>query len=250
MIIDKKKQEEVQEQIVDIVNNDEEQSTIDLQHLTEKEAAKVNALSEVYLALRSILEDIHVNPEDDESPLLFHTIKLDNGQLTRIKTDEFNKEGAIGFPACFVHYINMNWLVGQSNVNAGRCTVRIHYVLNNLNNGDDDVELSGFRAFELINSSINSNKDKFPALVNKFQLAYWDMPESFDDGVQPYWIDYEVAFNDYTSYRYKDYVERYIVVPPFTNHSDQLPENNQDGHENHTDPTIEDTAKIDSTLDK
>lgn len=250
MIVDKKKQTEIQEQIVDIVNDNEEQSTIDLKHLTEKEATKVNALSEVYLALRSILEGIHVNSEDDKSPLLFHTIKLDNGQLTRIKTDEFNKEYAIGFPACFIHYINMNWLVGQSNVNAGRCTVRLHYVLNNLNNGDDDVELSGFRAFELINSAINSNKDKFPALVNKFQLTYWDMPESFDDGVQPYWIDYEVAFNDYTSYRYKDYVERYIVVPPFTNHSDQFPENNQDGHDNHEEPTIEDTAKIDTAVDE
>mgnify|MGYP000434086623 FL=1 len=74
------------------------------------------------------------------------------------------------------------------------------------------------------------------------------MPETFDDGVQPYWIDYEVAFNDYTSYRYKDYVERYIVMPPFTNHSDQLKENNQDGHENHTTPTIEDAVKIENTV--
>lgn len=247
MIVDKKKQAEVHVQVDDVVN-DNEKPSVDLKNLTEEEAVKVNALSEVYLALRSILEEIHVNPDDENSPLLFHTIKLDNGQLTRIKTNEFNKEYAVGFPACFVHYINMNWLVGQSNVNTGRCTVRLHYVLNNLNNGDDDVELSGFRAFELINAAINANKDRFPALVNKFQLAYWDMPESFDDGVQPYWIDYEVAFNDYTSYRYKDYVERYIVMPPFTNHSDQLPENNQDGHDNHTEPTIEETAKIDDTV--
>lgn len=247
MIVDKKKQADIQAQVADAVNDTEEPS-VDLKNLTVEEAIKVNALAEVYLALRSILEGIHINPDDDESPLLFHTIKLDNGQLTRIKTNEFNKEYAIGFPACFIHYINMNWLVGQSNVNAGRCTVRLHYVLNNLNNGDDDVELSGFRAYELINSAINANKDKFPALVNKFQLAYWDMPESFDDGVQPYWIDYEVAFNDYTSYRYKDYVERYIVMPPFTNHSDQEPENNQDGHGNHTEPTIEDAAKFDDTV--
>lgn len=247
MIVDKKKQEEIQRKIIETVS-DNTSSTVDLKNLTVEEAVKVNAMSETYLALRSILEGIHINPDDDNSPLLFRTIKLESGQLTRIKTNEFNKEYAIGFPACFIHYINMNWLVGQSNINAGRCTVRIHYVLNNLNNGDDDVELSGFRTFDLINSAINANKDKFPALVNKFQLAYWDMPETLDDGVQPYWIDYEVAFNDYTAYRYKDYVERYIVMPPFTNHSDQLPENNQDGHEDHTEPTIEETAKIDDTM--
>lgn len=247
MIVDKKKQEEIQVTISDAVADDGD-TTVDSKNITVEEAVKVNAMSETYLALRTILEGIHMDPDDDDSPLLFRTIKLETGQLTRIKTDEFNKEYAIGFPACFIHYINMNWLVGQSNVNAGRCTVRIHYVLNNLNNGDDDVELSGFRTFELINSAINSNKDKFPALVSKFQLTYWDMPETFDDGVQAYWIDYEVAFNDYTSYRYQDYVERYIVVPPFTNHSDQLPENNQDGHENHEDPTIEDAAQFDDTV--
>lgn len=247
MIVDKKRHEEIQEKVADIIDGNDE-PVIDLKNLTVEEAVKVNALSETYLALRSILEKIHVNPDDEDSPLLFKTIKLETGQLTRIKTNEFNKEYAIGFPACFIHYINMNWLVGQSNINAGRCTVRLHYVLNNLNNGDDDVELSGFRAFEIINSAINANKDKFPALVNKFQLTYWDMPETFDDGVQPYWIDYEVAFNDYTSYRYKDYVERYIVMPPFTNHSDQLKENNQDGHENHTTPTIEDAVKIENTV--
>jgi len=245
MIVDKKKRQEVSQDITEVINDDGTTS-VDLKNLTVEEAVKVNALSEVYLALRSILEQIHIDPDDDTSPLLFKTIKLETGQLTRIKTNEFNKEYVIGFPACFIHYINMNWLVGQSNINAGRCTVRVHYVLNNLNNGDDDVELSGFRTFELINSAINANKDKFPALVNKFQLAYWDMPETFDDGVQPYWIDYEVAFNDYTSYRYKDYVERYIVMPPFTNHSDQLPEHNQDGHENHTEPTIEETAQFEN----
>lgn len=224
---------------------EQEKSKLDLKTLTVEEAVKVNALSETYLALRKILEGIHIDPDDDTSPLLFRTVKLETGQLTRIKTNIYNKEYALAFPACIIHYINMNWLVGQSNINAGRCTCRLHYVLNNLNNGDDDVELSGFRAFELINSAINLHKDEFPALVNKFQLQYWDQPETFDDGVQPYWIDYQVEFYDYSSYRYQDYVERYIVVPPFTNHSDQLPENNQDGHENHDEPTIEDTAKFD-----
>ena len=87
MIVDKKKQAEVHVQVDDVVN-DNEKPSVDLKNLTEEEAVKVNALSEVYLALRSILEEIHVNPDDENSPLLFHTIKLDNGQLTRIKTKD------------------------------------------------------------------------------------------------------------------------------------------------------------------
>lgn len=247
MIVDKIRQTDISDE--DDVKDIVDELPIDLKRLTVEEATRVNAMVEVYLALRTILSSIHVDPDDDSSPLLFKTIKLETGQLTRIKMNTFNDEYAIAFPACFIHYINMNWLVGQSNINAGRCTVRIHYVLNNLNNGDDDVELSGFRACEQIMTAINEQKDKFPALVNKFQIKYWDQPESFDDGVQPYWIDYEVAFNDYTSYRYKDYVERYIVMPPFTNHSDQLPENNQDGHDNHPDPTIEEAANFDMAED-
>lgn len=243
MIVDKKKGQSTSPPADSKVDSSKEQE-INLKSITVEEAVKVNAMSETYKALRKILEGIHVNPDDDTSPLLFHTIKLETGQLTRLKMNTFNNEFALGLPACIIHYINMNWLVGQSNINAGRCTVRLHYILNNLNNGDDDVELSGFRAFELINSAINSHKDEFPALVGKFQLAYWDQPETFDDGVQPYWIDYNVEFSDYSSYRYKDYVERYIVIPPFTNHSDQLPESNRDNHENHTDPTIEDAAQF------
>ncbi len=243
MIVEKTKNQPSSSPTQQTTDTVEEQET-NLKTITVEEAVKVNALSEMYKAIRTILEGIHMDPDDDTSPLLFHTVKLETGQLTRIKMDTYNREYALGLPACIIHYINMNWLVGQSNINAGRCTVRLHYILNNLNNGDDDVELSGFRAFELINTAINEHKDEFPALVKKFQLSYWDQPETFDDGVQPYWIDYAVEFSDYTTYRYKDYVERYIVMPPFTNHSDQLPENNQDGHENHTEPTIDDAVHI------
>lgn len=243
MIVEKKKEQPILPPVQEEIKTTDSQD-VDLKNLTIAEAVKVNAMAETYRAIRKILEGIHVDPEDDSSPLLFHTIKLETGQLTRLKMDTYNRESAFGLPACIIHYINMNWLVGQSNINAGRCTVRLHYILNNLNNGDDEVELSGFRVFEQINSAINAHKDEFPALVSKFQLAYWDQPETFDDGVQPYWIDYNVEFSDYSTYRYKDYVERYIVIPPFTNHSDQLPENNQDNHENHTEPTIEDTAQF------
>ena len=79
-------------------------------------------------------------------------------------------------------------------------------------------------------------------------MAYWDQPLSFDDGLQPYWIDYDIWFSEYSSYRYKKYVDCYVVIPPFTNHSDQLPESNPNEHENHESPTIEETAKFDDEL--
>lgn len=211
---------------------------------TIEEAVAMNAMCEVYLAVRKILEGIHVDPDNENSPLLFRTVKIDNGQLTRIKHDESNKEYAIAFPACFIHFIDMYWNVGSYRINEGKCVLRLHYVLNRLNNGDDYFEMDGFRAFTLINDAINAHKAEFPALVNRFQLQYWDQPLSFDDGVQPYWIDYQVWFYDYTSYKMKNYVDRYVVVPPFTNHSDQLPESNPEEHENHQDPTIEDAAKF------
>lgn len=226
--------EDIQEQV-----KETQQSKV----TTIEEAATLNAMCEVYLAIRKILEGIHVDPDDENSPLLFKTIKIDNGQLIRIKHNEYNKEYALAFPACFIHFIDMYWNVGSYRINEGKGVLRLHYVLNRLNNGDDDVEMDGFRAFTLINDAINARKAEFPALVNRFQLQYWDQPLTFDDGVQPYWIDYQIWFYDYTSYKMKNYVDRYVVIPPFTNHSDQEPESNTENHENHPEPTIEEAAQ-------
>jgi hypothetical protein len=123
--------------------------------------------------------------------------------------------------------------------------MRIQYVLNRLNNSDAEYELEGYEIFQRINAAINSRKNEFPALLERFQLQYFDQPESFDDGVQPYWIDYEVWFSDYSGYRYKDYVDRYVVMPPFTNHSDQEKEFNTENHEDHKKPTFEEVVGFD-----
>lgn len=55
MIVDKKRHEEIQEKVADIIDGNDE-PVVDLKNLTVEEAVKVNALSETYLALRSILE--------------------------------------------------------------------------------------------------------------------------------------------------------------------------------------------------
>lgn len=208
----------------------------------EQELYTTNALCEVYRAVKNILGDLKLNENDPNSPPLFHTIKLNNGQLSRLKNNKWNKEYAIAFPAVFLHFINVYYLVQQSRIGEGRATMRIQYVLNRLNNSDTDHELEGYELFQRINAAIQDRKHEFPALTERFQLTYFDQPESFDDGLQPFWIDYEVWFSEYSSYRYKNYVDRYIVAPPFTNHSDQDQECNTDGHDNHNSPTIEDAA--------
>lgn len=208
----------------------------------EQELYTTNALCEVYRAVKNILGDLKLNENDPDSPPLFRTIKLNNGQLSRLKNNKWNKEYAIAFPAVFLHFINVYYLVQQSRIGEGRATMRIQYVLNRLNNSDTDHELEGYELFQRINAAIQDRKHEFPALTERFQLTYFDQPESFDDGLQPFWIDYEVWFSEYSSYRYKNYVDRYIVAPPFTNHSDQNQEYNTDGHDNHKSPTIEDAA--------
>lgn len=189
----------------------------------EEEMIKTNAIAEAYKAVRKILESIPSDPDDPNSPPLFKTIKMDNGQLSRVKLDKWNQEYGIAFPAVFIHFIDVYYNQGAARISEGKGVMRIHYVLNRLNNSDDgeDGELEGLMVYQRIVAAIESNKTQFPALVSRFQLQYWDQPLSFDDGLQPYWIDYQIWFSDYTAYRYKDYVDAYIVQPPFTNHSDQ-----------------------------
>ncbi len=198
---------------------------------TIEEVIDENPMVGAYKAIREILAAIPSDPNDENSEPLFKTIKLDNGQLDRIKMNTYNNEYGIAFPAVFIHYIDIYYNVGAARIAEGRGTMRIHYVLNRLNNSDDgeEGELEGFEVYRRIISAIESKKATFPSLINRFQLQYWDQPESFDDGLQPYWIDYQIWFNDYTAYRYKDYVDVYAVQPPYTNFSDQNETANPDG---------------------
>lgn len=211
--------------------------------ITEVEVYDTNALCEVYKAVKKILLTIKEDPADPNSQPYFKTIKMDNGQLARLTKAKANNEYGIAFPAVFVHFINVRYLIQQSRIGEGRATLRLHFVLNRMNNSDDDFELEGYEMFNRINQAVNDNLTKFPALAERFQLTYFEQPLSFDNALQPFWIDYEVWFSEYSGYKYKKYVERYIVVPPFTNHSDQL-EKHRNGHEDHKEPTIDDVSHV------
>lgn len=72
-----------------------------------QEVVETNAMVEAYKAVRKILESIPKDSKDPNSPPLFKTIKLDNGQLNRIKYNGNNQEYGIVFPAVFIHFINI-----------------------------------------------------------------------------------------------------------------------------------------------
>ena len=38
--------------------------------------------------------------------------------------------------------------------------------------------------------------------------------------LQPYWLDYEVYFRITSADKYRNWLHRYVVIPPFTNNSD------------------------------
>lgn len=210
------------------------------------EDVEQNPLEEVYLAARRVLESI-MDPDNPDQKL-FQTVKVDNGQFERIVRTKGNTEYAIAFPAAFIRFVNVRFLTSQQRIGEGRATMRIRYVLNDLNNSDDIVETRGFRVFQTVNDAIQDAKSIEPALNERCNLTYWDMLESLDNGVQPYWIDYEIWFRTSSAFQYRNWVERYLVMPPFTDHSD-APEHDQDGHIKHSTPKFEEVAKYEPSVE-
>ncbi|GAB6013504.1 hypothetical protein MK137Hg34_000306600, partial [Viscerimonas tarda] len=95
--------------------------------------------------------------------------------------------------------------------------------------------------------AIQDAKDTEPALNERCNLTYFDMPTT-TNMLQAYWIDYEVWFRETSSWKYRNWVPRHLVMPPFTNHSD-APENDRDGHENHPEPVYKDVSGFEPSVD-
>ncbi|MFR9543446.1 MAG: hypothetical protein SNH27_15525, partial [Rikenellaceae bacterium] len=185
---------------------------------------------------------IREDPKDDATPPFFKTIAIDNGQYTRIIQD-VNMESEVAFPAVFIHFVNVSYLVQQQRIGEGRATMRVRFVLNTINNSDEDMECLPFEVFQRINVAIQDAKDYEDALNERCNLTYFDMPTT-SNMLQAYWIDYEVWFRESSAFKYRNWLTRYVVMPPFTNHSDQEAENNESGHSDHTEPTYEETSNL------
>ncbi|MGL5690347.1 MAG: hypothetical protein ACRDD8_05930 [Bacteroidales bacterium] len=130
-----------------------------------------------------------------------------------------NTEGELALPACFIRFVNVRYLVQQNRVGEGRAIMRVRFITNNLDNQSEDQELGGFELFERVNEAIQGAKSYEPALAERCDLKFFDMPQTANM-TQAYWIDYEVYFRVLSSYKYKNWIKRKIVIPQFTNFSD------------------------------
>ena len=209
--------------------------------VTTPEEVVKNPFAEMYYAVKRALLTIRENPEVPTSPPFFKTIAIDNGQYLRIIRDT-NMEMEVAFPAIFIHFVNVRYLVQQQRIGEGRATMRVRFILNNLNNSDPDKECEPFEVFQRINVAIQNAKGKEPALNERCNLTYFDMPQT-TNMLQAYWIDYEVWFREISAWKYKDWIERYLVMPPFTNHSD-APLHDTENHGNHPRPIYKEATVL------
>ncbi len=132
---------------------------------------------EIYRAVKRAVLTLRENPDDPLSPPLFKTVAIDNGQFARIVRDD-NTEYETVFPAVFIHFINVRYLVQQQRIGEGRATMRVRFILNTLNNADEDKECEAFLVFQRLNVAIQDAKNHEPALSERCNLTYFDMPLS------------------------------------------------------------------------
>jgi hypothetical protein len=210
------------------------------------EEVQQNPLAEMYMAVRRALLTIPQRQGDPESLPFFKTIAIDNGQFSRITLSD-NLETEIAFPAVFIHYTNIRYLVQQQRIGQGRATMRVRFILNTLNNQDSERECDPFHIFQLVNQAIQDAKNHEPSLNERCQLLYFDMPTT-SNMLQAYWVDYEVWFRETSAWKYRDWVERYLVMPPFTNHSD-VPGRDTQRHGNHARPNDRDAITIEPSVE-
>ena len=210
------------------------------------EAVSENPLVNMYQAVKRAILTLREDPNNPLSPPFFKTISIDNGQFSRIIRDH-NREVVVAFPAVFIHFVNVRYLVQQQRIGEGRATLRVRFILNNLNNGDADMECEPFVVFQRINKAIQDAKNHEPAINERCNLTYFDMPVT-TNMLQAYWIDYEVWFRESSAWRYRDWVERYLVIPPFTNHGD-APAHDTESHGDHIAPTYEEVSEVHQSVE-
>lgn len=200
------------------------------------ELVQTNPIIEIYKATKRAILTLKENPQDSQSLPFFKTIAIDNGQFDRIIRDS-NMEMEVAFPAVFIRFINVRYLVQQQRLSEGRATMRVRFILNNLNNSDPDTECDPFEVFQKLNVAIQDAKNHEQALQQRCNLTYFDMPLT-TNMLQAYWVDYEVWFKDSSAWKYRDWIKRYVVMPPFTNHSD-APQHDTYSHGDHSQPDYE-----------
>ncbi|GAY30656.1 hypothetical protein [Prevotella sp. MGM2] len=193
-----------------------------------------NGPMDVLKAFKTILREVKWEYGVPDSPAIFKTVQIDDGQYERIISPSGNKEETMGFPAAFVHFINWRYLVQQSRINEGRAELRIRFILNSLNVHEDDHDMDVYYVAERIHQTIQENISKYECLQERCQLEYIDPMESFDHGLQPCWMTYEIWFKQKNIWITRNKMYKKFVCPPFTNHADQDPTIEGVNPDNHT----------------
>lgn len=204
-----------------------------------------NGPMDVLKAMKEILRSVTLEYGVPNSPKIFRTVQIDDGQYERIISPSGNKEETLGFPAAFVHFINWRYLVQQSRINEGRAELRIRFILNSLNVHEDGHDMGVYYVAERIHQTIQESISKYECLQERCQLEYVDPMESFDHGLQPCWMTYEIWFKQRNIWATRNKIYKKFVCPPFTNHADQDPTIegvNPDGHNNLDHPRTYDEA--------
>jgi hypothetical protein len=210
------------------------------------EMQEKNPFVEMYAAVKRAILTVREHPFNPLSEPFFKTIAIDSGQFQRIVRSE-NTEMEIAFPAVFIHFTNIRYLVQQQRIGEGRATMRVRFILHTLNHADAERECDPFVVFQRLNTAIQDAKDRETALSERCNLMYFDMPLT-TNMLQAYWIDYEVWFRETAAWKYRNWIPRHLVMPPFTNHSD-APERDTTGHGNHDKPQYEDVSGFESSTE-
>lgn len=204
-----------------------------------------NGPIDVLNTIKKILRKVTWEYGVEDSPLIFKTVQIDDGQYERIISSKGNQEETMGFPAAFVHFINWHYLVQQARINEGRAVLRIRFILNSLNVHEDGHDTDVYYVAERIHQTIQENISQYECLQERCQLQYIDPMESFDHGLQPCWMTYEVWFKQKNIWINRNKVYKKFVCPPFTNHADQdksIEGINPDDHTNLDHPITYDEA--------
>lgn len=184
-----------------------------------------NTLGDVFQAIKRAILTVKEEEGNDDGLPLFKTVAIDTGQFERIMS-KTNTEYETVFPACFVRFTNVHFLVAQQRIGEGRGIIRIRFILNKLDNQHVNWETYPFYIAERLNKAIQDSKETEEALQERCNLMYFDMPQS-TNMLQAYWLDYEIYFRITSSYKYAEWIKKKVITPPFTNHSD-VPNDKED----------------------
>lgn len=193
-----------------------------VEEIVEKpEQIAANGPMDVLRAMKEILRSVTWEWGVANSPKIFQTVQIDDGQYERIISPSGNKEETLGFPAAFIHFIDWNYLVQQARINEGRATLRIRFILNSLNIHEDEHDMDVYYVADRIHQTILENIANYECLQERCRLQYIDPMESFDHSLQPCWMTYEIWFKQRNIWARRNKIYKKFVCPPFTNHADQ-----------------------------